>query len=97
MLSHLAHAAVELNRGFEIAFDAPLTPGGKVSSMANKVVPFRRAKQIAAITLRTLIRWTKVPEFQAANRQARRAAYSQAVGLSPACEPRSHRGARYPG
>jgi hypothetical protein len=37
------------------------------------------AAKAAGISLRTLMRWLKVPEFQTAYREARRAAYSQAV------------------
>ena len=37
------------------------------------------AAKTAGISPRTLMRWLKVPEFQKAYREARRAAYSQAV------------------
>jgi hypothetical protein len=37
------------------------------------------AAKAAGIGANTLLRWMKVPEFQAAYREARRAAYSQAV------------------
>jgi hypothetical protein len=37
------------------------------------------AAKAAGISQRTLMRWLKLPEFQAAYREARRAAYSQAV------------------
>ena len=37
------------------------------------------AAKSAGIGANTLLRWMKVPEFQAAYREARRAAYSQAV------------------
>jgi hypothetical protein len=37
------------------------------------------AANAAGISPRTLMRWMRVPEFQAAYREARRAAYSQAV------------------
>jgi predicted transcriptional regulator len=37
------------------------------------------AAKAAGISTRTLMRWLKVPEFLAAYREARRAAYSQAV------------------
>lgn len=37
------------------------------------------AARSAGIGTRTLLRWLKVPEFQAAYRQARRAAFGQAV------------------
>jgi hypothetical protein len=37
------------------------------------------AAKAAGISMRTLMRWLKVPEFQAAYREARRTAYSQAV------------------
>jgi hypothetical protein len=37
------------------------------------------AAKAAGISMRTLMRWLKLPEFQAAYREARRTAYSQAV------------------
>ena len=37
------------------------------------------AAKAADISARTLLRWLKLPEFQAAYREARRTAYSQAV------------------
>jgi hypothetical protein len=37
------------------------------------------AAKAAKISMRTLMRWLKLPEFQAAYREARRSAYSQAV------------------
>ena len=37
------------------------------------------AAKAAGISMRTLMRWLKVPDFQAAYREARRTAYSQAV------------------
>src|ERR1700757_1313215 len=37
------------------------------------------AAKAVGISTRTLLRWMKVPEFQAAYREARRTAYSQAV------------------
>ena len=37
------------------------------------------AAKAAGISMRTLMRWLKLPEFQAAYREARRSAYSQAV------------------
>ena len=37
------------------------------------------AARAAGISARTLMRWLKLPEFQAAYREARKAAYSQAV------------------
>jgi hypothetical protein len=37
------------------------------------------AAKSAGISARTLMRWLKLPEFQKAYREARRAAYSQAV------------------
>jgi len=37
------------------------------------------AARSVGITPKTLLRWTQVPEFDAAYRQARRAAYGQAV------------------
>ena len=37
------------------------------------------AAKAAGISMRTLMRWLKIPEFQAAYREARRTAYSQAV------------------
>src|SRR6516225_10020731 len=37
------------------------------------------AAKAAGISARTLMRWLKLPEFQAAYREARKAAYSQAV------------------
>ena len=37
------------------------------------------AAKTAGISIRTMLRWLKVPEFQTAYREARRAAYSQAV------------------
>ena len=37
------------------------------------------AAKYVGISTRTLLRWIKEPEFQAAYREARRAAYSQAV------------------
>ena len=37
------------------------------------------AAKAAGISTRTLMRWLKIPEFQAAYREARRTAYSQAV------------------
>ena len=37
------------------------------------------AAKTAGISMRTLMRWQKLPEFQAAYREARRSAYSQAV------------------
>ena len=37
------------------------------------------AAKVAGISARTLMRWLKLPEFLAAYREARRAAYSQAV------------------
>ncbi len=37
------------------------------------------AARVASIGTRTLLRWLKLPEFQAAYRQARRAAFGQAV------------------
>src|ERR1017187_10080124 len=37
------------------------------------------AARVADISVATLLRWQKLPEFQAAYRQARRAAFGQAV------------------
>jgi hypothetical protein len=37
------------------------------------------AARVAGIGTRTLLRWLKLPEFEAAYRQARRAAFGQAV------------------
>ena len=37
------------------------------------------AAKAAGISMRTLMRWLKLPEFHAAYREARRTAYSQAV------------------
>jgi hypothetical protein len=37
------------------------------------------AAKTAGISIRTMLRWLKLPEFQTAYREARRAAYSQAV------------------
>ena len=37
------------------------------------------AAKAAGISMRTLMRWLKLPEFQTAYREARRTAYSQAV------------------
>ena len=37
------------------------------------------AAQAAGISVRTLMRWLKVPEFQKAYREARRAVFSQAI------------------
>jgi hypothetical protein len=37
------------------------------------------AAKAVGMSQRTLMRWLKLPEFQAAYREARRAAYSQAV------------------
>jgi hypothetical protein len=37
------------------------------------------AAKAAGISMRTLMRWLKLPEFQAAYREARRTAYSQVV------------------
>ena len=37
------------------------------------------AAKAAGISMRTLMRWLKLPEFQAAYREARRMAYSHAV------------------
>ena len=37
------------------------------------------AAQTAGIGTRTLLRWMKIPEFQAAYREARRAAFSQSI------------------
>jgi hypothetical protein len=37
------------------------------------------AAKTAGISTRTMLRWLKLPEFQTAYREARRAAYSQAV------------------
>jgi hypothetical protein len=37
------------------------------------------AAKAAGISMRTLMRWLKIPEFQTAYREARRTAYSQAV------------------
>jgi len=37
------------------------------------------AARVARVGTRTLLRWMKVPEFQAAYREARRAAFSQAI------------------
>ena len=38
------------------------------------------AAQAVGISAATLLRWEKVPEFQAAARRARRAAFGQAIG-----------------
>jgi hypothetical protein len=37
------------------------------------------AARVARVGTRTLLRWMKVPEFQAAYREARRAAFSQSI------------------
>ena len=37
------------------------------------------AAKVAGIGANTLLRWLKVPEFQAAYREARRAAFSQSI------------------
>ena len=44
------------------------------------------AARVAGIGTRTLLRWLKLPEFQAAYRQARRQAFSQSIArLQPGC------------
>ncbi len=40
------------------------------------------AARVARVGTRTLLRWMKIPEFQAAYREARRAAFSQAIARS---------------
>jgi hypothetical protein len=61
-------------------------PGGKFGRKKEEAIAalltqrnIEEAAKAAGIGANTLLRWMKVPEFQAAYREARRAAYSQAV------------------
>ena len=61
-------------------------PGGKFGRKKEEAIAalltqrnIEEAAKAAGIGANTLLRWMKVPEFRAAYREARRAAYSQAV------------------
>ena len=61
-------------------------PGGKFGRKKEEAIAalltqrnIEEAAKAAGIGANTLLRWMKVPEFQVAYREARRAAYSQAV------------------
>ena len=51
------------------------------------------AARVAGIGTRTLLRWLKIPEFDAAYRQARRAAFAQTIArLQQGSSPRRPEG-----
>ena len=61
-------------------------PGGKFGRKKEEAIAalltqrnIEEAAKVAGIGANTLLRWLKVPEFQAAYREARRAAFGQAV------------------
>ena len=61
-------------------------PGGKFGRKKEEAIAalltqrnIEEAAKVAGIGANTLLRWLKVPEFQTAYREARRAAFGQAV------------------
>jgi len=61
-------------------------PGGKFARKKEEAIAalltqrnIEEAAKVAGIGANTLLRWLKVPEFQTAYREARRAAFGQAV------------------
>jgi hypothetical protein len=61
-------------------------PGGKFARKKEEAIAalltqrnIEEAAKVAGIGANTLLRWLKVPEFQAAYREARRAAFGQAI------------------
>ena len=61
-------------------------PGGKFGRKTEEAIAallsqrnIEEAAKVARVGANTLLRWLKVPEFQAAYRDARRAAFGQAV------------------